>query len=231
MDRLMKDRAGYLENQLEKLSAERDFYKNMLDELYAVIHVNEVRDKNTMEVKWVNKGVNAVSGYCQEEVINDPDFMKKLLPDDYGVALESVDHIKNVPEGYHSMVCRGQCKDGSKKWFQCYFKVLEKDEGDKSVLSLMLVVDISKKIRNRERLNELLAMQKRELNKLLIDQLTNTEILVAKKIAQGKSLKQIARDLNRSYHTIESHKRNIFKKLGVSKINDIVKLVYDYGLE
>lgn len=60
--------------------------------------------------------------------------------------------------------------------------------------------------------------------------LTATETEILKLIAQGKSVKEIAAIRISSYHTIVTHKKNIFRKLGVSTVFEATKYAIKAGL-
>lgn len=60
--------------------------------------------------------------------------------------------------------------------------------------------------------------------------LTATETEILKLIAQGKSVKEIANIRISSYHTIVAHKKNIFRKLGVSTVFEATKYAIKAGL-
>lgn len=49
--------------------------------------------------------------------------------------------------------------------------------------------------------------------------LTATEKNILKEIASGKTTKEIAAEKNLSFHTINSHRKNIFRKLGVNNVH------------
>ena len=51
--------------------------------------------------------------------------------------------------------------------------------------------------------------------------LTQTEKNILKEIALGKTTKEIAAEKNLSFHTINSHRKNIFRKLGVNNAHQI----------
>ena len=53
--------------------------------------------------------------------------------------------------------------------------------------------------------------------------LTQTEIEVLKAMTQGKTTKEIASERESSIHTINSHRKNIFRKLNVNCAHDAVK--------
>lgn len=60
--------------------------------------------------------------------------------------------------------------------------------------------------------------------------LTPTELEVLKLIAQGKSVKEMAAARNSSFHTIITHKKNIFRKLGVNNVYEATKYALRAGI-
>ena len=62
------------------------------------------------------------------------------------------------------------------------------------------------------------------------DILTVTETEIVKAIAQGKTTKEIAEERFSSVHTITTHRKNIFRKLGVNTAHEVVKYAIRAGL-
>ena len=62
------------------------------------------------------------------------------------------------------------------------------------------------------------------------DDLTQTEREVLRSIALGKTTKEIAAERFSSIHTINSHRKNIFCKLGVNCAHDAMKYAFRAGL-
>jgi DNA-binding NarL/FixJ family response regulator len=60
--------------------------------------------------------------------------------------------------------------------------------------------------------------------------LTETEKEIVRAIAQGKSTKEIAAERFSSVHTITTHRKNIFRKLGVNTAHEVVKYALRAGL-
>ena len=60
--------------------------------------------------------------------------------------------------------------------------------------------------------------------------LTATELDVLKAIAQGRTTKEIAAERCSSIHTINTHRKNIFRKLGVNTAHEAVKYAFRAGL-
>ena len=53
--------------------------------------------------------------------------------------------------------------------------------------------------------------------------LTTTEMEIVKAIAQGKTTKEIAAERFSSIHTVTTHRKNIFRKLGINTAHEAVK--------
>ena len=62
------------------------------------------------------------------------------------------------------------------------------------------------------------------------DILTATETEIVKAIAQGKTTKEIAAERFSSIHTITTHRKNIFRKLGINTAHEAVKYALRAGL-
>ena len=60
--------------------------------------------------------------------------------------------------------------------------------------------------------------------------LTQTETEIVKAIAQGKTTKEIAAERFASVHTITTHRKNIFRKLGINTAHDVIKYALRAGL-
>jgi len=60
--------------------------------------------------------------------------------------------------------------------------------------------------------------------------LSNGETEIVKLITLGKTTKEIAAMKNLSFHTINTHRKNIFRKLGINSISQLVKYAINTGL-
>ena len=77
-------------------------------------------------------------------------------------------------------------------------------------------------------MEQLLSRQNNSANKP--DILTSTEIEIVKAISQGKSTKEIASERFSSVHTITTHRKNIFRKLGVNTAHEVIKYALRAGM-
>ena len=62
------------------------------------------------------------------------------------------------------------------------------------------------------------------------DLLTSAERSILKEIELGKTTKEIAVERNLSFHTINSHRKNIFRKLGVNNAHEATKYAMKAGI-
>ena len=60
--------------------------------------------------------------------------------------------------------------------------------------------------------------------------LTASEKLILHEIAKGKTTKEIAYEKNLSFHTINSHRKNIFRKLEINNVHEAVKYAIRAGI-
>lgn len=60
--------------------------------------------------------------------------------------------------------------------------------------------------------------------------LTPTEIDIARLIAEGMTTKDVANHKNVSVHTITTHRKNIFRKLHISSVSELVMYAVSHGI-
>ncbi|KAA6336760.1 Transcriptional regulatory protein UhpA [termite gut metagenome] len=62
------------------------------------------------------------------------------------------------------------------------------------------------------------------------DTLTASERSILQEIALGKTTKEIAWEKNLSFHTVNSHRKNIFRKLKVNNVQEAIKYAFYAGI-
>lgn len=106
------------------------------------------------------------------------------------------------------------------------FSVVFKDESMKSVRDAIQSASEGKRFVSQHAMEIILAQQQKEEVPAL---LTDTEIEIVKAIAQGKTTKEIATERFSSVHTINTHRKNIFRKLGINTAHEAVKYALRVG--
>lgn len=67
-------------------------------------------------------------------------------------------------------------------------------------------------------------------NGRVVVNLTASEKNILHEIALGKTTKEIAVEKNLSFHTVNTHRRNIYSKLGVNSVNEATRYALQAGL-
>lgn len=63
-----------------------------------------------------------------------------------------------------------------------------------------------------------------------VHSLTPTEQAVLREIALGRTTREIAADRYVSFHTVITHRKNIFRKLGVNNVHEATKYAMRAGI-
>jgi len=64
----------------------------------------------------------------------------------------------------------------------------------------------------------------------VLDRLSEREVLVLRLAAQGRGNKALARELCISVKTVEKHKANLVRKLGLTSASELAPFAHEYGL-
>jgi DNA-binding NarL/FixJ family response regulator len=111
---------------------------------------------------------------------------------------------------------------------ESYSVVLKSCDLDEISMALIQILRGERFICNRV-MNQLLQPQKQQTN-TTENLLTATEKEILKGIALGHTTKEIAANRHLSFHTIITHRKNIFRKLDVNNAHEAIKYAMRAGL-
>ncbi len=183
-----------------------------------------ISDTQKQKIIWLNSGIALL--FNNTHPIDDPNsfFKKIIVPEQYNSTMSEL--YKPFENNTQKRETLFDVIDVNGKIIK-YMAVTVPYNKDQNISGAFCINDIS---RRAEQLKEFISHLKKEMNELKLKQLTKTELKIAKHIAQGKTITQIADIEIRSYHTIEKHKRNIMKKMNFSKISEIVSFAIENGI-
>ena len=107
------------------------------------------------------------------------------------------------------------------------FSVVFKDGPLGEVREALKAVDRHSRYLSQRALESIIAQQQEDETPSI---LTTTEMEIVKAIAQGKTTKEIAAERFSSIHTVTTHRKNIFRKLGINTAHEAVKYALRAGL-
>jgi len=108
------------------------------------------------------------------------------------------------------------------------FSILFKDGPLLEVREALQAVDRHQRYISQRALEVIINQQQTEEERPSI--LTETETEIVRAIAQGKTTKEIATERFSSIHTITTHRKNIFRKLGINTAHELIKYALRAGL-
>ena len=107
------------------------------------------------------------------------------------------------------------------------FSIIFKDGPMKDLRDALRAVSHHERFISQRALEVIISQQNDEEKP---DILTATEAEIVKAIAQGKTTKEIAEERFSSIHTITTHRKNIFRKLGINTAHELIKYAIRAGL-
>lgn len=208
-----------------------EFLDYVINSVGASIHIMKVDEKGNTLPLWMNKQYSAVTGYNFKDRLKiGMNYKKDELyhPDDIEIIRSGIKDAFNNRDKNHVAMFRVKTSQGTWKWVLSTIKVIELNQKD---YLLSVVVDVSENMKEYAILVERYAKEIAALkHELLLQKLTKCEKIIIGFLSQGMSTREIANELNRSYETINNHKRNIFKKLNIHKLSELIAFAVETGL-
>ena len=107
------------------------------------------------------------------------------------------------------------------------FSIVYKDSPINEIREALQAAEHHQRYISQRALEEIIASQQDDEP---VSPLTNTEREIVIAIAMGKSTKEIAAERCSSVHTLTTHRKNIFRKLGVNTAHEVTKYALRCGL-
>lgn len=106
---------------------------------------------------------------------------------------------------------------------------LKTDERQDLLTSIELAVKKRKKFSDQI-LDMIIELSENKSTSAEMSGLTQSEIEIVKLIADGHSTKDIALKKHISFHTVVTHRKNIFRKLEINNVSELIKFAVQKGL-
>lgn len=205
-----------------------EFYEYVLNNIGAGIYINRAE-----QAIYSNQFGRAFSGIIPQEVSRSGTAKyqwQRCQPDDSQFFEPSKKNRLNKLDGTTTTIWKQKDTQGlwhtmlgtakTSKW--------AKDGQPAEVVACAIV--LPKKLTDITRGESLLKENKYLKNKIRLKPLTKREKEILKCIAQGKNTRQIAAEKFISFHTVETHRKNILKKLHLKNMAQLVSLAVECGL-
>ena len=215
---------------IDLLKQKLEFLESIINNLPIAVYINDCKSKQQV---WGNPLAEKMLGVPIKDLKNkDIDwYLNHYHPDDIEVVKESILTFAEHKDTEFSGVYRIKT-EGDDQWRWSYSKstVFTKDQNGKNELILGIAVDLSHEMNTKNQMDVIMKENIKLANKLILDSLTKRENQVLHYISKGFNTKEIARTLNISPHTINSHRKVISKKLRLHCMASLAAFAVENGL-
>ncbi len=212
---------------------EHEFLTKALKGFESVIYINNINSDGSIELIWANNRYLDLTGFTFEEryKMGERYYEMYYHPDDYKNAMQIIRDVANWKINSYAMNYRIKHKNGKWVWIYSKGNIFEENKklGIRKCISIAINMT-GRIVQNNEQLDILLKEIAQLKNRSLIDKLTKTEKQIVKYLVDCMTTHEIAKKRNRSYDTINNHRRNIFKKLNLHSIAGLVNFAVENGL-
>lgn len=211
-----------------------------------------VVEVNPGRYRFMGKQQESVSGYTNEEFFTQGVrlFFECLHPDDANIVVQEVyrdltDIIYNAPpedkKSYQLQYnYRFRRKSGEYVNLMEQLYVLETDDEGRGALILgnPTIVDTtqvlplrgSAKILREKSVSETVFLRTYTRSRTSLCDLTPREMDILRHLSMGKSSRQIGENFFISPHTVDTHRRNLLKKLGCKTVVELARFAFQNGI-
>lgn len=209
-----------------------DFLKRVINTMNASVYILNL---DPFRLDWINDSAHTYRGVglsAEKIIAQGDDAAKRFLTNEdfQEIVSEAIEFAYQKPnEPWHGMF-RVNHTSGHLRWIYATSVVFEKDEKGIPQKTIVTAMDITDHLHTNESLGKVLKETRQRRHKEVLKSLTKREIEIIRLLAEGLSTKGIAEHLNRSFHTIETHRGNIKHKLGCKNVAEIAAMGYRMGL-
>ncbi len=218
-----------LSEGLTDIAEYKIFPENIITKINAAIFLYDIKSARYI---WTNNGYYNIIGYTEEEILTlMPDFNEKFFhPHDKYIMQKKIDlYNKNDVDSW-SGIYRLKHKQGHWVWVYSITTIFKYDKNYNPGWITGIVIDIPLKLNTEKQLDKLYKESVKLRNKTKIDKLTKREKEILILIAKGESYSAIANKLYISTNTVNSHRKNMLKKLNLKNIATLACFAVKNGL-
>lgn len=202
---------------------------------------------------FMGKQQEGVTGYTNEEVMSrGMEFLFACLhPDEVAVlqdkiypeiasTLGELSQKEDIRKTVTQFNYKFKTKSGMYHNFLEHLYVLETDQEGKPSLFLgniiilgnneVLPMRLTIKITQDSGFLEIIFSDTYGSEKSILENITKRELEILQKLATGKTSKQIGKEFSISNHTVDTHRRNLLRKLNCNSVVELTRLAFQNGL-
>jgi PAS domain S-box-containing protein len=224
----MKGHSEILKANTE-LTEKVNLYKESLEKMNGVLFIF---DYNNIGLSWAGENFEEITGYKIEDLENLGSSGLRAIyhPDDFHFFSEGYNYFQDseTKDNSHTAVYRIKHKEGHYIWLYFSSFVISRNPDGTPYKAGGIMISLDE-FMLAPYFEKQIIEQKTEKNKPMLNALSKREKEILAFITGGLSAAQVAKKFDLSRRTIESHKRNIQKKLGVRNTAALISFAIGMG--
>ncbi|MBE7178350.1 MAG: PAS domain-containing protein [Mucilaginibacter polytrichastri] len=224
------DSLAAAKQKIAELQDQLGFYKKILDTVPAGIYITTPDRK----IQWCNHAYEKYTGYSLKELAARKNslFEEIIHRDDWEVKDDKVVQFRNFFGLEFGGIFRAKSRmNNYYKWFISWARSFERDDNDHLHRVICVDMDMSHHEPSHDKLVSALKESLTARNNELAKSLTHREKEILRLICMGKNNREISEKLFLSHYTIETHRKNIRRKLHVRNPAELTMKARDIGLD
>jgi len=211
------------------ISAEAEqFYQSIFSSINAIIYVF---DLNQYRVVWTNDGFNKILGYkISKKKVPREELLNIHHPSDLSFIDDMKDFFINNPKGTFTGIFRVKKICGDYVWLCTSANLFRKNEEEQIYEIVGVSINFNENISYDRHLKNIARKRLALNNHQTLEKLTKRERELIRYFASGLKTRAIAHQLGLSFHTVNNHRKNILKKLGLNNLASLVNFAVEHGL-
>lgn len=219
-------------NELQKLlGVERDkleFLDKIINTLPAIVYMFDIKK---YKMVWCNRRHKEFVGFDSTgmKLLNDKGDLRKIYESDQNLALENIKGWRERSRKPEQVVIRITNSEGKHEYFYTDHHVFKFNEEGDPLWVIGVGININQTV-HTEHEKRMLFSEDISITYQLLEEMSNRELKVLERLADGKSYKTIADELNLSLDGVRYHIRNMYQRLDVNTRAEAIKKALKYRL-
>lgn len=207
---------------------QNDLYRNILASLNVIVFIF---DMNDFRLVWVNSGFRKILGYNKPQGNIPEEVMLEIYhPDDRDLLMEMKKFFENDRKGTFTGIYQFKNINGDYVWLCTACNLYKKSRDGKVFQVVGVSMDFTDEIAYDRNLKIITREKTKESNSEAIAVLSKREQELIKYFANGYKTKEVAEFVGLSFHTVNNHRKNMIKKLGLKNLAGLVNWAVENGL-
>jgi PAS domain S-box-containing protein len=225
----LKAASDALENLSHELRDSQRLLEQILKHIPALVMMIDPANRS---LSWVNPQLEQLLGWTVVEATRSGSgFLSQLLAaEDHDKMAEIANVLTDDNHTVYQHICRMNTRFGESMRFNSRFSVFERHANGAPKLLLCVALDITQQTETENELKALLRNMSTPEDDARVRSITRRELEVLQLIAQQYSTKQIADSLHISIPTVETHRRNLLRKINVKNTAGLIRFAVEQRL-